>query len=376
MTRRARRALAWGFGSLAGFHLLLVLAFEPPESAWRDPEFSAKLRSLQALLRENPTRPLLLLLGSSRTSVGLSPERVASASCRDGRGPLVFNFGFGGHGPLQELMTMHRLLRCGIVPQRVLIEIHPALLHQEPEGYGEARWMRDEQLDEIDRRLLNPFRPGPSRLAQSALGRRCERFEFLCRRVNSWIERRSSRDCAAWIDRFGWWPWPLANPAPEKRCFDTESAQREYAGAFHGFRVTPMADRAVRELIELCRDRGIATALYLMPEASNFRSWYPPGARHEIESYLAALRATYRLEVFDATAFRDDDDFADGHHLLRMAAESFSARFGREIVQPWLAGYPGTKGNGVRQRIGIDSETQPTSVRNRPSSTLSSTVGG
>ncbi|HUY34535.1 MAG TPA: hypothetical protein VMV69_17450, partial [Pirellulales bacterium] len=54
-------------------------------------------------------------------------------------------------------------------------------------------------------------------------------------------------------------------------------------------------------------------------------------------AYLAALRDEYGASVFDATTWCDDDDFADGHHLLREPAERFSERFGRDVMRPFVA---------------------------------------
>ena len=79
-------------------------------------------------------------------------------------------------------------------------------------------------------------------------------------------------------------------------------------------------------------------AFYVMPESPTFRSWYPPAARAAIDGYYAELRAD-GVPVFDASGWLDDETmYADGHHLMRHGAETFSARFGRECLGPWLQG--------------------------------------
>ncbi|HVW36360.1 MAG TPA: hypothetical protein VHB99_03610, partial [Pirellulales bacterium] len=113
-------------------------------------------------------------------------------------------------------------------------------------------------------------------------------------------------------------------------------ARREYEPALKNFRVTELADRAMCELLELCSRESIAAALYVMPEGSEFRSWYPPAARGEIEGYLAKLSRQYGCLYYDAAAWCADEDFWDGHHLLPDGARRFSAKFGRRALQPML----------------------------------------
>ncbi|HEV3022879.1 MAG TPA: hypothetical protein VGX76_10440 [Pirellulales bacterium] len=337
VVRRSRRVIGWACGSFIAFHLALALAGGPPRLGWRDPEFAAKLACLRARLREDSARPLVLMLGSSRTSVGLAPRHVASGTLLDGCEPLVFNLGMAGHGPVQELMALRRLLRWGIRPRHVLVEVHPALLHQEPGGYSEEAWMPDEHLDDDDRELLGRYWSRPHDRPRGQLLAKCERFDYLRRTTAGWLENRWWYDCAKWIDAHGWWPWPVDGPSDDDRRRATDRTRLEYAAAMDRFRVTALADCAVRELLDVCGREGIHAALYLMPEGTSFQDWYPPGARGEIEAYLAELSSEYGASVFDATTWCADDDFADGHHLLREPATHFSERFGREVVRPWLA---------------------------------------
>jgi hypothetical protein len=140
------------------------------------------------------------------------------------------------------------------------------------------------------------------------------------------------------IDALGWLSSPFPPPNIDDRRRWTENAQRSYAPAFERFRVSALADLAIRELLDLCRDEEIAAALFLMPEGSDFRAWYPPTAHAEVMTYLAGLCDQYDVGLFDATTWCDDNDFADGHHLLCEPAARFSERFGRDVVRPWLAG--------------------------------------
>jgi hypothetical protein len=155
--------------------------------------------------------------------------------------------------------------------------------------------------------------------------------------VSNLLEKRSRLDVATRIDGFGWWPWPASNPAPEERRRATEHARREYCLAFDGYHVTALADLALRELLDLCRREQISAALFLMPEGSSFRSWYPPAAHEEINAYLDRLCRLYDIHVYNTTTWCVDGDFVDGHHLLCEPAVRFSERFGRDVVRSWLS---------------------------------------
>jgi len=351
--RRARAALVGGLAFFVATQLALNVVLDGPWAAMRDLEFGEKLCRLQARLKEAPERPFLLVLGSSRSANGVLPSKLAAASTAAGHTPLVFNFGLVGCGPVQELMLMRRLLRRGIRPDRVLIEVHPALLHQEPGVFGERIWMQVSRMESCDLDIFHrylaetggcswrypdswPWSWWHGRLVP-AWSHRISIFNQL---APLWLEAASRQDYFKQIDALGWMPSPFPPPTEENRRRWSENARNEYARAFERYRVTALADRALRELLEVCRGEGIAPALLLMPEGSNFRGWYPPGARHEINNYLTQLHAEFGARIFDAMTWCDDDDFADGHHLLSEPAARFSERLGRELEWPVLARQP------------------------------------
>src|SRR5262245_54551713 len=74
--RSARAALLCGIlfvvGSMAG----MSGAIETVKPEWRDPEYGYRLRLLRQLARESPDRPLMLLLGTSRTQYALDPSAM------------------------------------------------------------------------------------------------------------------------------------------------------------------------------------------------------------------------------------------------------------------------------------------------------------
>ena len=114
------------FGLNAGF--ALWLDYGPPRL--RDPEYGKRLAGLQARLAENPGRPLVLAIGSSRTAMGVRPG-VLETDGGDPRRPLLFNMALAGSGPIMELMVLRRALADGVKPAAVLVEFWPAFLRED-----------------------------------------------------------------------------------------------------------------------------------------------------------------------------------------------------------------------------------------------------
>jgi hypothetical protein len=111
-----------------------------------------------------------------------------------------------------------------------------------------------------------------------------------------------------------------------------------YFETFQHYRLDPLADRPLRELLDVCRREHIRLALLLTPEATVFRSWYSPAARAAIDEYLARLSGAYGVPLIDGRAWLPDDDFIDTHHPLKRGAAAFSRRLGQEVLEPLVQG--------------------------------------
>jgi hypothetical protein len=82
--------------------------------------------------------------------------------------------------------------------------------------------------------------------------------------------------------------------------------------------------------------------LFLMPESTEFRSWYPPPTQEQLSAYLASLRREYGTPLMDARGWVPNDEFWDGHHMLREGAAAFTQRFAAEVVSPLVEDHGGT----------------------------------
>jgi hypothetical protein len=254
----------------------------------------------------------------------------------------VFNFGLSGAGPLQELLCLRRLLDAGVRPTWVLVEVLPPVLRDTDE---ETR-LKVQRLAWNDVAFLRRYVQRPGEMEREWVGGalvpwHTHRFCLLSHFAPAWLPWFSRQD-HVWrrLDAFGWLTYPHETVTPEAYARELEKTRQEYAHRFQQFRVAEVAERALGELLTLCRREGIGAALFVMPEGSEFRGWYPPDMSREVEAYLARLAREHGVAVTDARAWVADGQFIDGHHLLPYGAAAFSARFGREALRPLLERRP------------------------------------
>lgn len=340
--RRARGTLLAAVGAFAALQLGMWVLMDDWLPALHDPEYGYKLELLHRRLAERPNHALTVLIGSSRSDLGFDPESLPRQTLPDGREHLVFNFAVTGCGPVQELQMLRRLLRHGVRPERLLIEIHPLMLHQE-DGFGEEMWIEPRRMDWRDLLLVKDYVFRPCHFVWRWC--RCRlapwysnRFLILDRFARKWLDNRAPIHPWHALSDYGW--LACATVTPEARRSQTDYAKREYAPMLNGYRVTEPADRALHNLLRLCAEKQIETALVILPEGSEFRACYTPATRGRFNDYMASLSRQFDVPVYDATEWCDDDDFWDSHHLLASGARHFSQRFGRQAWADFQARFP------------------------------------
>jgi hypothetical protein len=330
-----RAVLAWSLAFYVSFQLALVVVTDRWQPALRDPEYGCKFERLRARLTKEPGRELLVILGSSRAGYGFRPEAIPAWRAPTGEPLTVFNCALTGSGPIMELLCLRRLLAAGIHPDRVLIEVLPPILHQEG-TWAELNWLSINRLGWDDMRLVHRYADQPQWFcfdwwrAQIAPWF-TQRFCIMSRFAPGWLHWRTRQDIWLGLDSSGWMIYPQTVLDAAERQRALEFARRQYAPALDHFRITPIADRALRELLALCRQQNIATTLLVMPEGPEFRSWYAPAARAEIDTYLSRLSRDYDIPLIDARSWLPDTAFFDSHHLHPDGATAFTQRFERAV---------------------------------------------
>jgi hypothetical protein len=318
--------------------LALALAMEHWRPELRDLEYGAKRNRLRARLAEEPGRPLLLVLGSSRTNLGIHPAALPPLPAE----PVVFNASLQGAGPVLELICLHRLLDDGIRPDWLVLECWPPNWHQDGD-LAEFYRIPVSRLAWSDLRVLCRYHARPGLLYEEwGLARitpwSSSRFALLMQYARDWLPREPRRD-DMWkrIDASGWLPY-LHSADPREVRQRTPRMHRNFAPILNSFHVSAVADRAWHEMLTLCRREGIHVALLYMPESQAFRGWYPPAVRAEADDYLNGLSREYGVPLIDARDWCPDEDFADCIHLLPPAADQFTERLGREVLPKLIRG--------------------------------------
>jgi hypothetical protein len=322
----------------------------------RDPLYVLRLRSLQSRQAESPGSPLVLLLGSSRTKYGLSPALLPLRPGGSAPPPTIYNFGINGSGSIRELMYFRRLLAEGVRPAWLLLETWPPLWSES--GFvDEAKilvgqdeiHLRDGPLlyryfsrnrdvcAKVFRHTLVPIKAYRSRLlfaaGQSLLLPRAQLKQL-------------TDDRADWEppDTTGWFPLNWGPTREEEKRSVVQRGIRQVEPLLNPLCIDPRSDSALHEILDECRARTIRVALFMMPEHSATRRCYTAQARNLVTDYLGRIAREYQLPVLDTRDWLPDEAFADCYHTWQQGAAAYSERFGREVLQPLLAGEPLPRG--------------------------------
>ena len=115
--------------------MVALLDYGPTK--YRDPEFGKRFTMLKARVAEYPDHHVIVVLGSSRVSMGVRPD-VTDNGLSVGK-PIMVNMSLAGSGPIMERLVLHRILAAGIKPDLVLIEFWPAFMNEEGPYHEQVR---------------------------------------------------------------------------------------------------------------------------------------------------------------------------------------------------------------------------------------------
>ncbi len=364
--KKAWTAFAW-FGTFFLFaQAALALALESWRSDWRDPEFARKLQLLQVRLAEHPDRPLVLMLGSSRTLQGFRPERFEGMTAPDGGPVLAFNFGLTGVGPMKELACLRRLRDADVRPSLLLVEVMPALLN-EP-GWmriSEEKWLNAATLSAEEVAELRRYHSARDWLFTAWVRARLApgyeyRLPVLKSLAAQWVPPEAGPTPLGRMDRYGWQPFGRDFVTAEERLKLLYQVHFQYCYGTREFRIGAGPRQALCDLLELCRQEGIPAMLVLMPEGDQFRDWYSEGMKTQLPRFLAELQQRFGVAVIDARTWFGDDYFWDSHHLMPRGAVQFTDRLRQAIASEWSARRPARSASeGSRRprwRVGLAKE--------------------
>ncbi len=339
LSRRGRSALLWALAAFAFCQFGMALAIERAYPQFRDPEFGYRRNRLMERLAHAASRPYTaVMLGSSRTTVGFDAgilERQLSEHLE--RPAIAFNFGVTGAGPLTHLINLRRLLKDGIRPDLVLIEILPPLLNGQPWN-AESLRLRPERLWHDELGVLEEYGGLPGMEKRWLTGWPVpfyeHRFPILSRFLPSWLPYDMRLDWAIGIDDSGYAPRPKMRRSAAGEQVALENMRRDYSARLTAFQLGGQACRGLVELVDLCDREHLPAALVLMPEGTAFRALYTPEVWRQIDGFLQGVACRTHIAILNAREWLPDSAFVDAHHLLQEGAEAFTNRFARESVVP------------------------------------------
>ncbi len=350
-TGRARAALLWGLILFALGQLILALCVYRGHSDLCDAGYSSRLRRLRARLAEGRDRPLLLVLGSSRPALGFHPSLTGVHGQPGAPAPIVFNFAFVGSGPVREWMMLRRLLAAGVRPDWLLVEVWAPFMTQIG-MYGEQEPVLRADWDWVDLPLLRRFYQLGWAATSSVLERHLApavhyRQGLLNRYAPFLLPGELVREMEvlkvrSFVSEDDWGAYPAEGQPMRGEIGEKMLALGRFVltPVFRDFHIHKNSNEALHALLDECRNRKIKVALFMMPEHSTLRAFYPPTVKAMFHRFVAGLSKEYGIPVIDGRTWCADDEFVDMCHLLGTGARTFSERFGREVCQPLLDGRP------------------------------------
>jgi Protein of unknown function (DUF1574) len=347
-----KKTLLW---ALLGF-VLLQVGFSVVVDTWHpelyDPEYDVRLKLLRQRMGEEPDRPLLLLIGSSRTVNCFRPEILPPFRPTGQPQPLTFNFSHLASGPAMNLTLLNRLLREGIRPRWLVVELMLPCLSKE--SYSVVAESSSYQDLPVLHRCVPLDKVYTIYLRTRLLPWYRHRSELLYENAPDWChmegDKAQEREQIKLDPLGGDTRWmSLASVTQADLQLKLEFAKVGYLPRLQQYQIKDRTVQAVHDMLDLCRKEQIPVVMVMTPESKEFQSWYSPASREIIEGFCGSLRREYGVGIIDARNWLADDAFADGHHTLIRGADAFTLRLGREVLQPLVeANLPGPL-SAVRQ---------------------------
>lgn len=294
----------------------------------------AKWEQLHARLAEAPDRPLVLMLGSSRSDWAFQAGRLNGQPGPDGRPLLAYNLAVPTTGPMHEALYLNDLLDEGIRPRLVLVEFVTTHLNQSQRGLlSEEHFTLPEQLSAHQALFLRSYYSNKRRLMVRWLearlapwyGYRCAFHDHLQGRdaINPFDQQEQPMDDSGWRMLY-----PDPN-TPRFRAWRRAGAANMYGESLKHFRLGPGPMQAMRDLLARCRREHIPVALVRMPVTQEFRQLFPAQARADLDKLFAEL--SEGVSVIDASEWLAREDFDDGHHVRQTGAYKYTTRMIEEV---------------------------------------------
>lgn len=339
--RRLRRARSSVVGAVLGLialnlGLAAVANFRP---GIRDPLFDLPADRFRQRVETADDRPITIaFLGSSRTGGGIRPKVVEEMVTATTGWPCVaYNLHVPGNGPVGELVHWQRLLDRGPRPDVVVIEITPPRFASRDGVPDEASLLHGDRLSRPEVRLVRGY--GFKEVVETEYWEANLnpwfgfRFQMLGVLKPRWLPPGVVRHEARAAADQGWQqPHFVQHHPAHFRAAVEQNRPLLYRPMQEAVFDGPPAN-ALRALVRSATAGGSSVAVWVTPEGSLIRQWYPERVDRELAAFLAELRETGAVAK-DGRAWLPDEAFSDGHHAVRSWADEYTRTVTREVVLP------------------------------------------
>jgi hypothetical protein len=355
--RKGRAALGWTASLYAAAALAAVVGLDycRPDLATGG---QVKLERLRRLVQRAPDRPLVVMLGSSRTDAMFMAGRLDGQPGPGGKPILAYNLGVPAYGALHHRMTVRDMLAAGVRPRLLLIEFLAPLMNESKlKLNSEEKMLAAAFLNLADFRLLWPYLAWPrDKLCEWQESRAVPFYSYRFYVHKAVLEFLSPHCLPTWEDFRDPRGFMLPDyPGPAELARLTGIAREQYQESLGHYHLGKGATQAMRDLLEQCRREHLPVVLVVPPDSTTFRGWYRPEGLGEVNRFLVELQQTYGVKVIDASRWLADADFRDLHHVHADGARRFTTRLIEEL-RPILA----ELGEGTES-----SQPGPVSLRSR-----------
>ncbi|VTS08674.1 hypothetical protein [Tuwongella immobilis] len=345
LRRRARTLLGTMALLLLTAHLLSLLAFDSLCPSWRDPEYGRKVAVIQRMQRQFPERPMIVLLGSSRVSMGLRTGVLEGDSAFSRRcveqgivPPAFVNASLIGSGPVMQLMMLRRLLEDGIRPAAVLAEVWSPFFGASPELQEEHRIdllrLRPRELEWLPGYFSDPQKLADLELPMKLVPWYHQRVNLMTLMAPSMLPNLGRRD-ANWrlMDAYGWVPGPKAVQSPAELQKQHAIAEKFYRRILEDWQPGDRAMTAQQSIFALCQEHQIPIRLMQLPESALVHAWTSPATEQRFTAQLAIWERDYGAKCQDFRTVMPGDVVPDGIHLTPEAAAQFTGIWAERMLE-------------------------------------------
>jgi hypothetical protein len=300
----------------------------------QDPVFVEKIELYRNWNQvSDSTLSRVVALGSSRTQLAFDAARFGNATnC------TAFNFGCSAAGPMTCSLYFRRILEeRQPKPDCLFVELHPGFLSPMDPPF-ESRWLHSYRLRKHEVAILNNNgwqTPAPAHHGWKGWCASSYHFRFalLNRYSPKLLPCPFGLTVGARHDQNGFVGGIDLAAAEKPRA--VQMTFEQYSPALKDYSIGGAGPNSIRDILNQAKAHHIRAALVLMPESSEFRSWYGKAGYDSITRAAIEIKAQFAAELFDAREWLSDELIADGHHLTTRGASEFTDRLAVE-ARNWL----------------------------------------